>query len=253
MHTPPPPVSPPGPPPSSPPPDGFHVDPSRLDRNWRAITIELDTPHPSRLERLLRRLGVRSHITRLVVATPALRRAWFVALGLVVFIGVGLSDAAEPRASMLPLLLLAPLIPVLGVALAYGTPGDPGHEVHLATPMSGLRLLTTRAAVVMAVATPVVVLSALLSEVSRPWAIAWVIPASAVTGVAVALMTITTPNRAVAIASVVWVFTAFVARAAANDELAAFVPAAQVASLLVAMSCAAITFARRDELERLAT
>ena len=49
------------------------VDQARLDANWRAINIELDAPQPVRIERMLRRVGMPTHITRLVVATPALR------------------------------------------------------------------------------------------------------------------------------------------------------------------------------------
>ena len=58
------------------------IDEERLARNWRAITIELDAPRPSRTERILRTLRVPPHVTRLAVATPALRRSWFVAVGL---------------------------------------------------------------------------------------------------------------------------------------------------------------------------
>ena len=53
------------------------VDQARIDANWRAITIELDAPTPSRVERLLRAVGLPARVTRLVVATPALRRAWY--------------------------------------------------------------------------------------------------------------------------------------------------------------------------------
>jgi hypothetical protein len=228
------------------------IDAERLARNWKAITIELDAPRPSRTERLLRWLRVPPHVTRLVVATPALRRSWFIAVGLMVFIGLTAADDADPRASAFLLLLLAPIAPVLGVALAYGTPGDPGHEVHLATPMSGLRLLLTRTAVVLAVVVPLVTLPALLSPVTRPWAVAWVLPALAVTSFALALMTVTSPNRSAGLAAVAWIVAAVVARNSAHDELAAFLPAAQLVAVVLALGCGLVTVLRRDRFERLA-
>ncbi len=227
------------------------IDEQRLARNWTAITVELDAPRPSRTERALRWMRIPSHVTRLAVATPALRRSWFVAVAVLVLIGLVATDDTDPRASAFLLLLVAPIAPVLGVALAYGTPGDPGHEVHLATPMSGLRLLLTRTVVVLAAVVPLVALPALLSPVTRPWAVAWVLPALAVTSFALALMTVTTPNRAAAIATIAWVLVATVSRNAGTDELTAFVPAAQAVALLATLGFGAITVLRRDRFERL--
>ncbi|MEM1332146.1 MAG: hypothetical protein AAGG08_01700 [Actinomycetota bacterium] len=51
------------------------VDPARLAANWRAVEVELDTPRPPLVERALRRLGVPAAATRVVLATPALRRS----------------------------------------------------------------------------------------------------------------------------------------------------------------------------------
>lgn len=227
------------------------IDEERLARNWRAITIELDAPRPSRTERALRALRIPADVTRLAVATPALRRSWFVAVVVLVLIGLVAADDTDPRASAFLLLLLAPIAPVVGVALAYGTPGDPGHEVHLAAPTSGLRLLLIRTVVVLAAVLPLVVLPALFSPVTRPWAVAWVLPALAVTSFALALMTITTPNRAAASATVAWIVVATVSRNASNDELAAFLPAAQVVAVVATLGFGLVALVRRDAFERL--
>ena len=227
------------------------IDEARLTRNWRAITAELDAPPPSRTERVLRALRIPSTTTRLAVATPALRRSWFVAVGVLVLVGLAVADEADPRASAFLFLLLAPVAPVIGVALAYGTPGDPAHEVHLATPMSGLRLLMTRTAVVLAAVLPILVLPALLSPVTRPWAVAWVLPAVAVTSCSLALMTTTSPNRSAALATVAWIVVATTARNTGNDELTAFLPLGQAVALVVAAGFAVVTVVRRDAFERL--
>lgn len=228
------------------------IDEARLARNWKAINIELDAPQPSRTERMLRAMHIPAHVTRLAVATPALRRSWFVAVAVLVLIGLAATDDTDPRASAFLLLLLAPIAPVLGVSLAYGTPGDPGHEVQVATPLSGLRLLLVRTMVVLLVVVPLVALPALLSPVTRPWAVAWVLPALAVTSVALALMTVTTPNRAAAVATISWLVVATVVRNAGSDELTAFLPAAQFAAVVIAVACGALIVARRDRFERLA-
>ena len=168
---PPPPIEPTGP--SGPPPG---VDPARLERNWLAISTELFAPQPSRIERWLRRLTVPPSVTRLMVATPALRRAWFVALGVVVLIGLAAADGSRPREDLLPLLALAPLVPVLGVTMAYGAGSDPAHEASLATPVSGFRLIMIRSATVVACSVVVLALASVLTGVVTPVAFGWLLP-----------------------------------------------------------------------------
>jgi hypothetical protein len=228
------------------------IDSARLARNWRAIVVELDAPRLSRVERALRTVGLPSHVTRLMVATPALRRSWFVALGLVVLIGLSVTDGTNPRSSAFGLLLLAPFGPMLGVALAYGSTNDPAHEIHVATAASGLRLILTRVAAVMGVAIPLTTLSALLSPVTRPWAGAWLLPALAVSTAALALMTYVAPRIAAMATAVGWVALNVVARAVTNDALAAFVPVAQAISLLATILFGAVVVLRRSAFERLA-
>lgn len=228
------------------------IDAARLARNWRAIVVELDAPKLSRLERVLRRVGLPSHLTRLMVATPALRRSWFAALGLIVLVGLMLTDGTDARSSAFGLLLLAPLGPVLGVALAYGTTSDPAHEIHLATAVSGVRLLMTRVAAVMCVAIPFVMVFALLSPVTRPWAAAWLLPALAVSAAALALMTFTTPRRAATTAAIGWIAVNVVVRAAADDALAVFLPVGQIIAGVAVLGFGAVVLARHTTFDRLA-
>ena len=109
------------------------IDQARIEANWRAITFELDAPLPSRTERALRRVGFSSATARLVAATPALRRSWAAALAAVVFIGLG--AAGDDPNNISAMLVLAPLIPVLGVALAYGPSVDPVYETNGVGPL----------------------------------------------------------------------------------------------------------------------
>lgn len=222
----------------------------RLDANWKAITLELDAPAPSRVERALRRVGIPGHVTRLVVATPALRRAWFVALAVVSIVVLALTP--ENSTSPFGVLLLAPLVPVLGVAFSFGPDADPAHEAHLAAPMRGLRLLAIRTVTTLVVAAAVVTPLAAINEVSRPWAAAWLLPALATTATSLALMTRLPPRRATAAAGGAWIVVALLARAVADDELAAFALPAQVTAVAVAVAAGVVTFAGRERFDRLA-
>lgn len=227
----------------------WSVDPARIEANWRAITIELDAPAPSRMERLLRAVGLPSRITRLVVATPALRRSWYLAIGMVMLIGLALTDAARPREGLFALLLLAPLVPVLGVALAYGPEADPAHEIALATPMRGLRLVMTRAMAVLGFSTVWLLLASALAPGRQPMAFAWLVPALGLTTATVALMTALAPRRAATVSAVIWVLGVAWVRSAAADPLAAFGIVGQAVMLAVAVGAVAVAIARRDRFD----
>ena len=231
----------------------YSTDQARIDRNWRAVTIELDAPRPGRFEQLLRMVGLPAHLTRLVVATPALRRAWFVATGGVMVLGLT-ADGQADRAGLLPLLLLAPLVPVLGVSMAYGVEADPAHEASLATPLSGLRLVLTRAATVLGFSVVLLGLVSLVAAnqaVSTMAAFGWLLPAFGTTGATLALMTVLAPRRAAVVAGVAWVVLVLIARGAADDPLAAFDVGGQVTMSVVAAVGVFMAYVRRDRFDLL--
>lgn len=234
------------------PPDGFHepsIDRARLDANWRAISVELDAPRPSWIERGLRRLGLPATVTRPALATPSLRRAWYAAIALVVIIGLVAADPDDPRASAFVLLFLAPIVPLLGVSLAFGPDADPAHEAHLATPTQGVRLVLLRATTVLAISFVVIGGLALLTDVTRPLAAAWMLPSIGLTAASTAVMTTTSPRRAVGLVGVAWVIVALIGRGAADDRLGAFGPAAQLAFFAVAVVGVVVTYVRREQLD----
>ncbi|MEZ5377346.1 MAG: hypothetical protein R2733_12645 [Acidimicrobiales bacterium] len=210
------------------------IEQSRIDANWRAIVVELDAPRPGRVERALREVGVPSDITRVMAATPALRRSWFAAVFAVAVIGLLVAGAADPHDAFFTLAVLAPLVPVAGVAMAFGPSSDPAHEIELATPSKGLRLVLVRAATVQAVATVVLGAVSLLSPVAVTTSLAWMLPSFGLTLLTVALMAAVTPRRAATAAAVGWVTTIVVASRRFDDRLDAFGPATQVSALVVA-------------------
>lgn len=226
------------------------VERARLDANWRAIAADLDAPRPARVERLLRRIGVPAGVSRLVVATPALRRAWFLSIGVAVVVGLG---AAQPgdRDSLLTLLILAPTVPVLGVALAFGPTADPMYEAQLATPMRGLRLVALRTATVLVAAIAIIGPLAALTPATRPMAAAWLLPALALTLASLAAMTVLTPRRAATTVAVAWFAVVTVAQTAAAGSLAAFGAVGQLVALLVGAVAAVVIVGRRGSFDRL--
>jgi hypothetical protein len=222
----------------------------RLDRNWRSITAELDAPRPSRVERTLGRMGVPAWLSRLVLATPALRRAWFLAIGVAVLVGIGAAQPDDPQ-SLFTLLLLAPTVPVLGVALAFGPAADPMYEAQLATPMRGIRLVAIRAVTVLVVSIVVIGALAALTPATRVMAAAWMLPALALTSVSLALMTVLAPRRAAAVAGLSWFVIGLVVRGLADDALATFGVVGQMTAVVVALAAGAAMVWRRSSYDRM--
>ncbi len=227
------------------------IDQTRIDANWRAITFELDAPVLSRTERVLRRVGFSSATARLVAATPALRRSWAAALFVVVIIG--LSAAGDNPDNISGMLVLAPLVPVLGVALAYGPTVDPVYEIGLATPIRGLRLLLIRSATVVAVAVAVLCCAVLLTAAPSELAFVWLLPALALTSTALGLMTLTTPRRAVTAVSIGWAVLVVSVQGATSDSLAVFGPAVQMASIVAVAVAGIVIIKRREGFDRVAS
>jgi hypothetical protein len=185
-----------------------------------------------------------------VVATPALRRAWYLSILAVVVVGLGGADESRPD-SLWALLVLSPLLPVLGVGMAYGTVADPSHEIQLATPTRGLRLVAIRSVTVLVVSIVVVLSLSVLSPAARPMAAAWLLPALAVTSVSLALMTFRPPRQATVIVAIGWLAAVLIAQAAANDQLAAFRAGGQIVSVVVALAAVAVMVIRRNSFEQL--
>lgn len=227
----------------------YEIDPTRIERNWHAITAELDAPQPSRIEKLLTAVGVPARLSRLALATPSLRRVWYVVTGLVILLGLAGADTTADRESIFGFLVVAPLIPVMGVAMAYGSASDPAHEIGLATPMRGLRLVLTRTFVVLVFSTIALALVALFS--ANGLAFAWLLPGLALTAASLALSTVFAPRRAAGLAASVWLAIMTVARVASEDRLGVFGPAGQLLALAITVMACAVTYQRRDRFDLL--
>ncbi|HEX7187062.1 MAG TPA: zf-HC2 domain-containing protein, partial [Actinomycetes bacterium] len=90
----------------------------RLAGIWDEVAERVDAGNLPWFERVLVRVGVREDTARLLAATPSLGTAWLAAVAAAVVFAAAASDTS-PRGLFL-YLTLAPMLPVAGVAAAYG-------------------------------------------------------------------------------------------------------------------------------------
>ena len=227
------------------------VDKDVLERTWSVIAAESSAPTPGAIERLLLMLGVTDHSARLVAATPSLRRSWLLAIAAVLSLGVLVANAAE--GGYVFFLALAPLLPLAGIAAAYGPGIDPTYEIGIAAPMRSLRLLLIRAVAVL-VSTIALASVAALFLPGLDWhAAAWLLPALALSASCLALATVVQPLRSAVIVGGSWLTLVAVVTAAAPANAvvrSVFGAPLQIAVLVMGIGSALVLVGRREQLER---
>lgn len=227
-------------------------DTAALDAGWERLDAELDAPRPGRLERLLVRCGVGDGTARLLAATPVLRRSWLGAVVAVLLTSTAVAFLSGAAGTPTLFLALAPLLPLAGVALAYGPVLDPTYEMVVVSPMHGFRLLMIRTVAVLAVALGINGLATLALPGYGLTALAWLLPGLALTATGLALTPRLGPVVAPFAVTGAWVavlLTADAARAAEDSMLAPFTAAGQGVSGLVAVVGAGLLFLFRDRFD----
>ncbi len=229
------------------------ADHAWLERMWVEVAEVVDAPRAGAIERGLRRLGVREHIGRILAATPSLRLSWLiaeaVALGqAVVLANLAHGDVREDLA-MWGFLVLAALLPVLGVAFAYGPGVDPTYEIGVSAPMPAARLLMVRATAVLVASVAI----AALGAVALPWrgweALAWLLPSLGLALAALALSTAIHHRLAVGIVVGSWIVVAVSLQWASGDRFAAFRAGPQLAFAVLIAASAWVLGRRRESFE----
>jgi hypothetical protein len=210
-----------------------HVDARRVESIWQEVADRVDAPRRSGPERLLARLGVGEGTARLVAATPTLQGPWLLAVAGVLALAASAAQVDERFLRMF--LVVAPLGPLAGVAVAFASGLDPTREIGLAAPYSGLRLLLLRTAAVLAVTVPIVAAAGLALPGSAWPAVAWLLPTAGLTCAALALTARLTPVVAVGVVASVWVLLTAPATVAGHLDLT-FGAGAQVFWLAVAVA-----------------
>ncbi|MEU5398374.1 zf-HC2 domain-containing protein [Streptomyces sp. NPDC005963] len=199
-------------------------------------------------------------------AGPALHSAWLVAVVLVVGCSVGLAHGMDLVSGRPLLLVVAPAVPLAGVALSYGRRADPLYEIAASTPSGGLRLLLTRTVAVLLVSIPLLTAAGALIPRSAgsppmPGATAWLLPGLALTVAALALGSYIGCRPAAGVLACGWLTVAVVPTLPAADphlladQLARLVSGSGVQGgwAALAVLCGGLLIARRssfDHLER---
>jgi Putative zinc-finger len=228
---------------------GAQVDPARLRRLRAALIEAVDVPRAGVAERLLVRFGVADHTARLLAATPALRGSWLLAVAATLTFAVLAAWVSRGPDATLGFLGVAPLLPLAGIAVAYGPGVDPTYEIGLAAPLPSFRLLLLRAAVVLGTAT-LLAAAASLALPRLGWGAAgWLLPSLGLTASSLALATAVEPLRAIGITAGAWVVAVAVTVAPPEPSSVLFTVAGQVAFATLALLAAAVVLVRRGRFE----
>lgn len=223
----------------------------RLASNWDAIVGEISAPPRSHLERVLLALKVPEPTARLMAATPVLRWAWLAAVALVLLLAASAGAKEwEPGDQIAIFLALAPMVPVVGVALAYGPQSDRAHEVTVAAPLSGLRLILLRTLTVVVAAAVLSGLSVLTSPTKGWLQLAWLLPALATTTTALALGTRVGIRRAAIGVGLSWLTLVVVVAQVKRDATAPFGAVGQWSAATVTAVAVVMLLVGRRRLDR---
>jgi hypothetical protein len=216
------------------------VAPAHLAPVWDRVLVEVRTPEPGRLTRLLRWLHVPEVDVVVLRASANLVVALAVAVAASLSFALLAAQLSHDRQE-LAWLAIAPMLPALLVAGAYDST-DPIRELADATPYSKLRVALLRTLVAVLGAVPLVVVMGLVPNIGIS-VVAWLLPALAIACVLLVLLTRVSAAISVAAVATVWVLG--VAALRAGDQLdQVTAPLGQSLSLLVAVG-SAFVLARR--------
>ena len=198
---------------------------------WDDVLAAIEVPRPGPTERVLVRLGL-SHSDSIVVSSaPTLRVAWLLGtIGVLLFVVTAAVLAHDGGLGLF--LIAAPLIPVTGVAAAYGPSSDPSYETVLVSPYAMVRLIMLRTVSVLFTSVPLVIVGGLFLPASPLVAVAWLLPAAGFIAVVLTTSNWVDPTYAAAVVAGGWV-TAVVWAVRTGDPLAVFAPAAMGAYLVI--------------------
>jgi hypothetical protein len=179
------------------------VDPSALAVGWDRVRSEMERPPQPAVIRLARRLGLSEPMAVLLTASASLRTAWlsasFVALGFAY-----LASRFSEEDTLWPFLLVAPLVPVIGVAASYGPDTDPLETLIATSPYGRTRLILVRTLGVLTTCLPVALLLGLALPGPQWVAAAWLGPALAMIPILLAVASFTGPRVAAGILAIGW-------------------------------------------------
>lgn len=225
---------------------GRLVEPARTQRVWADLEDRLDAPRVGPVKAVLGRLGVSEHLARLLAATPSLSVPWLGGVALALGLGVIAAQASEH--GLLFFLCIAALLPLAGVAAAFGRGLEPACEIAGAARFSGVRLLLRRTAAVVPTTIGLTGLAALTLPGAGWTAAAWLLPSLGLIVMSLALATYVTPVCAFGAVTAAWLAIVVLSAYDSGDRLAAFAGGAQIASAVLAAGATIVLALRLDHL-----
>jgi len=224
------------------------VDRDWLERSWIGVADRVEPGKSGVVESGLTKLGVPSHLARVVAVSPALRISFVLAVALVMGFAALASTSNSTGETYRIFLAVAPLLPVAGVAFAYGRLVDPAHEFTMVAPIDSFRLLMLRAATVLTVS---IVLGVVVWPiVPAPGSVgisAWLLPALALTLITLALASRLEVWLAAGLVGGGWVAAMLLAL---SWEVEAFDGDAQALYAAVALLATGAVLVRRNHYDR---
>ncbi len=224
------------------------ADVSALQRSWAEVADGIDQPLHTFVERTLARLGLPDDLARVVGATPGLRVAWLVTT---VVLAAAAIATGRDTGSDAPFLLLAPLVPLGSVALAFLPTEEPGGEAAAATPLFGASLLIRRSLAVLVPTFAILAVVGLAQPDLAHGGAVWILPGLALTLSSLALATYVRVTTAVLTLAVGWVsllasVSLLDARRIPLADTPVFGPLGQTTALGLGLLAAAALYVRRD-------
>ena len=235
-----------------------HLDPGRLARNRSVLLARTAIPDGGRAGRLLRRAGLPDHLLGLLAATPTLRVSWLLSVAgvLAAVTGeavlarhgwLGGGPAAGPP-SLMPFLLVTPLLAVAGVAAAFQPRLDPAWRLAAAAPFSAFTLLLVRSCCALGTALVLAVAAACAAPGPGWLPAALLLPSLALCALALAAATVVGPLAAAVLAGMLWIGPVLAVTPRHPPLIAVQWPAQAVCALVLA-AATAVLFLRRDRFE----
>ncbi len=179
------------------------VDAASLALTWERVRDGIERPAQPAMIRLARRLGLTEPLSVLLTATASLRTAWL--SSSLVALGFALVATRFSGGDVLwPFLLVAPLIPVIGVSASYGPATDPLETLIVTSPYGRTRLILVRTVAVVGTCFPVAFLLGLALPGPQWVAAAWLGPAVALIPILLALAAFIGPRAAAAAIAIGW-------------------------------------------------
>ena len=219
-----------------------------MESAWIGVAARVWRRETGPVERLLARLLRSPGLARALLATPSLLVPWLIASAAVFAAGA----AAAVGTGTPWVALLAPAIAGAGIAYAYGPGVDPAYELSMSMAVSDRMVLLARVLAIFAIDTALGLAASAFSAAAAGVAFGWLIPMTAVSGLALAVAVVTrSANVGVAAGTGLWAIAVLGGQAAAGH------PAAAVSDrwlylpyLALAGCCAAVVLKRTAQPRR---